>query len=173
MDDTRGIGRTLNNLAVVARDQCEWERMAGLADEALGVSEQIHDPEGVALALISRGIVEGIRGNPVRAAELLHRSLTLAVELGHTREIVECIELLAGLESTQGRAERAARLFGAAEAMLEAVGLVPLAGDRFRYAENVAAVRAVLGPDGLASCWRTGRQMEFDRAVECAGAQRR
>jgi len=66
MDDTRGIGRTLNNLAVVARDQCEWERMAGLADEALGVSEQIHDPEGVALALISRGIVEGIRGNPVR-----------------------------------------------------------------------------------------------------------
>ncbi|MBV9602490.1 MAG: tetratricopeptide repeat protein [Chloroflexi bacterium] len=170
LQDTRGIGRTLNNLAVVARDQGEWERMAVLADEALGVSEQIKDPEGVALALISRGIVEGIRGKPDEADALLRRSLSLAVELGHTREIVESIELLAGLECAHGRPERAARLFGVAEAMLEAVGLVPLAGDRFRYAENVAAVRDMLGSDALVSAWRAGREMTFERALEYAGA---
>jgi tetratricopeptide (TPR) repeat protein len=170
LDDTRGVGRALNNLAVVARDQGDWERMAVLADEALLLSDQIKDPEGVALALISRGIVEGARGNPVEATALVRRSLGLAVELGHTREIVESIELLAGLECAQGRPERAARLFGTAEAILEGVGLVPLAGDRFRYAENVATVRNMLGVDGLASAWRAGREMTFERAVEYAGA---
>jgi hypothetical protein len=47
--------------------------------------------------------------------------------------------------------------------------LLPLcAGDRFQYAENVAATRAALGADRLTSALRAGRQMPLEHAVQYA-----
>jgi tetratricopeptide (TPR) repeat protein len=168
LGNVRGIARTLNNLAVLAREQGHTERMAALADEAFDLSRQVGDPEGIALALVSRGIAAHMRGQPLEAVALLERSLRLFAELGHRREIAENIELLAGLECLPGRPERAARLFGAAEAMFEAVGLMALPGDRFQYAQNLVAVRAALDADALATAWREGKALTLDHAVTYA-----
>jgi hypothetical protein len=74
--DRRSGRRTLNNLAVLARVQWHNERMAALADEAFDLSRQVGDPEGIALALVSRGIAAHIRGQPLQALALLERSLS-------------------------------------------------------------------------------------------------
>jgi tetratricopeptide (TPR) repeat protein len=168
LGDRRGIARTLNNLAVLAREQGQDARMAALADEALTLSRQAGDPEGMALALITLGIVARRGGQLAEAVSLLKQSLTLAAELGHQREIAECLELLAGLECALGRPDRAARLFGAAEALLDGVGLVPLPGDRFDYEQNLAALRAALGQAALATAWAEGRTLSCERAVSYA-----
>jgi predicted ATPase/transcriptional regulator with XRE-family HTH domain len=165
LGDTRGIARALNNLAVLARERGQAERMAALANEAFELSQRAGDLEGIALALISQGIAAWLQRQPAEAAALFRHSLSISAKLGHRREVVESIELLAGQECALGRPERAARLFGAAEAILEDSGLVPLPSDRFEYARNLAAVRASLDTDTLAKAWAEGRGLAFDQAV--------
>jgi predicted ATPase/transcriptional regulator with XRE-family HTH domain len=174
LGDTRGTARVLNNLSVLARDGGHVERMTYLADEALVLSRQVGDQEGIALALVSLGVAAHLRHEFADAMEHLKRSLSLFAELRHWREIAECIELIAGVCCKIGQLDRAGRLLGAAEALIESVGLVPLPADRFEYQRTIAALRTALGDDGLTVRWAEGRALTPDSAIADAlgaGAQ--
>jgi predicted ATPase/DNA-binding XRE family transcriptional regulator len=165
LGDTRGTARVLNNLSVLARDSGHVEHMADLADEALVLSRQVGDQEGIALALVSLGVAAQLRQNLAEAMLLLKQSLSLFAELRHWREIAECIELLGGVYCHLGQVDRAGLLLGAAEVLIESVGLVPLPADRFEYQQTVTALRDALGEDRLAARWAEGRALTPDSAV--------
>jgi non-specific serine/threonine protein kinase len=165
LGDTRGMARVLSNLSVLARDGGDVERMTDLAEEALVLARQVGDQEGIALALVSLGVAAHVRQDFADALQLLKQSLSLFAELRHWREIAECIELIAGVCSNISQFDRAGRLLGAAEALIESVGLVPLPADRFEYQRAIAALRGALGEDGLAARWAEGRSLTPDSAV--------
>jgi tetratricopeptide (TPR) repeat protein len=165
LGDTRGTARVLNNLSVLARDTGHVERMTELAEEALLLSRQVGDQEGIALALVSLGVAAHLRHDFAEAMALLKQSLSLFAELRHLREIAECLELIAGVSCHIGQPDRAGVLLGAAEVLVESVGLVPLPADRFEYQQTVTALHAVMGADGLAARWAEGRALNSDSAV--------
>ena len=70
--------------------------------------------------------------------------------------------------SVGGQAERGAKLLGAAEALLEAIGAVMSADDRIVYEQGVASARAQLSEEVFEKAWAEGRAMSMEKAVEYA-----
>jgi hypothetical protein len=68
----------------------------------------------------------------------------------------------------QAQSERAARLFGAAEALREAIGTPLPPADRAEHDRSVAAVRTALGEEAFAAAWAEGRALTLEHAVAFA-----
>jgi len=64
--------------------------------------------------------------------------------------------------------ERAARLFGAAEALRAAAGVPLTPFDRADYDRDVAAIQAQLDNAALKAAWVEGRAMSLEQAVAYA-----
>jgi hypothetical protein len=79
--------------------------------------------------------------------------------------IAECLAGLAGVAGAEGQLERATRLFGAAEALLEAAGAHLAAVDKSEWDRNVAAVRAQMDEVAFAAAWAEGREMTVKQAI--------
>jgi DNA-binding NarL/FixJ family response regulator len=95
----------------------------------------------------------------------------LSHRLGDRWNLPDAIEGLAWIASAQGRADRAARLYGAADALREATGTT-LRGDRHaRRARRLGALRAVLGEAGMDLAWAEGRALSLEQSVALALAE--
>ena len=70
-----------------------------------------------------------------------------------------------GVAAGQGQPERAARLVGAGEGRLTAIGAPVPAAYRDLYMHVVAGVRRVLGEEAYATAFAAGRALSPERAV--------
>ena len=87
-------------------------------------------------------------------------------ELEDKLRIVHCLEGLAGVGGKQGQGERAARLFGAAEALREAIGAPLPPVDRLEHERSVALARTQLPNNtSFATAWAAGRGLTLDAAI--------
>ncbi|HEX5914658.1 MAG TPA: response regulator transcription factor, partial [Rubrobacter sp.] len=95
-------------------------------------------------------------------------SLSLSWETGMNSLVQSVLEGLACLAGARGDAERAARLWGAAQALHEAKG-IPRDTDFLAEADaRISAVRLGMGEEAWEEAWRKGRAMTLDEAVEYA-----
>ncbi len=68
----------------------------------------------------------------------------------------------------QGQSERAAGLWGAAEALLEEIAL-PLYRHRWEeFERQIAFAKDTLGEEAFAAAWEAGRAMTWEQAVAYA-----
>jgi hypothetical protein len=103
----------------------------------------------LARALISLGRVRRAQGQAALAAAPIVEGLRQFSESGSRLGIATALEVFAALEMSE-HPERAARLFGSAEALRSAIGAPLPPVDRPGYERDVAAVRAQIGEPGLA-----------------------
>ncbi|MFQ5795916.1 MAG: tetratricopeptide repeat protein [Candidatus Bipolaricaulia bacterium] len=103
------------------------------------------------------------QGDYERAVRFFKDSLTLSQELGNKRRIARGLEGLAAVACANRQPEQAARLFGAAEALREAIGIPLPPSECADYDRDVAAVRAGLDEDAFAAAWAEGRAMPWSR----------
>ncbi len=68
----------------------------------------------------------------------------------------------------RSRTEQAGTLFGASEALREAIGAVRPDPEQDDYEHKVAATRAAGDADVLADAWAVGRTMTLEQAVAYA-----
>ena len=80
-------------------------------------------------ALVNLGWAALLGGDPERARTLYAESMRRCLELGDTRAAPETLLGLAYAVEARGEAERAARLFGAYEALREVMGAPPDPGE--------------------------------------------
>jgi hypothetical protein len=99
---------------------------------------------------------------------LHEESLLLCRELGDRLIGSESIEGLACVAGAGGGAERAARLFGAAEALREAAGYQQAPRARSLREPYLAAARSQVGDTAWAEAWEEGRSMTFEEAIAYA-----
>ena len=78
------------------------------------------------------------------------------------------MEALGSLANAQGKPERAARLFGAAEALREAAGAPMPPIERGDYEREVTDVLDALGEDTFTAAWAAGRAMPLEQAIAYA-----
>jgi DNA-binding CsgD family transcriptional regulator len=77
---------------------------------------------------------------------------------------------LGGVATSRGLPDRAARLWGASEALREAYGLTlsPFARSNYDYEGDLAAARAGLDEQTFTVAWAAGRGMTIEQAIEYA-----
>jgi hypothetical protein len=120
---------------------------------------------GVAFSRQWLARVARAQGDEATARGDLADGLHLFQELGDQRGIAYCLIVAACAGVAQGDAERAARLFGAAERIRAAGGSFIEADLRLAHEHDVAAARAALGDEAFAAAWAEGRAMTLEQAV--------
>ena len=70
--------------------------------------------------------------------------------------------------SAEGQRDRAARLFGAAEALRETLDDKMMPEEKKEYDAQVSALRQVMDTGALQEAWLAGRGMDLDTAVSYA-----
>jgi predicted ATPase/DNA-binding CsgD family transcriptional regulator len=108
-----------------------------------------------------------LRGDQERAKTWHEENLRVSQKLGNKLMATESLEGLACVVGTKGEAERAAKLFGAAQALREAVGYPQSPSQRAVQEPYLVAARSRLGETWEAAL-AEGRAMELEEAVEYA-----
>jgi non-specific serine/threonine protein kinase len=100
-----------------------------------------------------------------RAEELFTRALRAFRRAGDQRGITDCVIGLGCVRSAERRPVEAARLFGAADGALEALGATVWPSNRadFQHWERIA--RAAVGPSVWQDAWSAGRIAGIDAVV--------
>ena len=139
-------------------------------EESLAIFREMGDEQGQVWCLTNLGLLALGSGDLARATGLLKENLELARRLRDVLPTQYSLLGLAGVASVNGHADRAARLWGAAEASREAVAfpLPPLVRERTNYNGFIDATRSALGSVAFNSAWSEGRAMTFDEAVAYA-----
>jgi tetratricopeptide (TPR) repeat protein len=111
------------------------------------------------MALNNLGEVARHQGDYQRAKALFAEALILDQKLGDKMNRAALLECLAELSCAEGQLARSAQLFGAAEALREAINAPLPPHNRADYESSVMALRAGLSEEALAAAWAQGRAM--------------
>jgi predicted ATPase/class 3 adenylate cyclase len=163
--DKQATATSLADLAALARARADPARAATLAEEALAVARQVVDTWTLAKCLRVAGDAALECGDAARARARYAESLRLIGNVGAGVLAAAPLEGLARVAATEGDADRAGRLFGAADALREAFDEPIPRSERTPVERAAAAVRAALGKAGFAAAWETGRAMPLEQAV--------
>jgi predicted ATPase/DNA-binding XRE family transcriptional regulator len=137
-----------------------------LLEESLTLCrDSLHNNWGTAVLEHHLGRLVWLQGNRERALALERDSLCLWWQLADRRAVADGLEAIALFASSANEFERAARLFGAAEAARDKVGagLLPYLAD-FRT-PALARVRAEMDSQAFERATDEGRAMTMERAV--------
>ena len=167
--DRRGIALALSGLGYIASVQRDHVAARVLTEESLAIMRDFGDRREVARTLAHLGAVAIDQRDHDRARGLLVESLAIARELADPRAVIDGLEASAYLAVAVGRADHAARLQGAAEALRETIGVPLSPSERALYEmTTLTPVRAAQGEHGIASAWAEGRAMTLEQAVAYA-----
>ena len=165
-DDRSGAALGLCGLAQVELAHGDFDRAAELLAEAEILSHSAGDWFMLIAALSSQALAARLCGDETRTATLLRESIGLAGTLGDAWHVVYGATGLAGVDARRGRAERAARLFGAAEALCETMGVdVPSPAWRALNERDLAGAREQLDAETFDAAWAEGRAMTLEETV--------
>jgi non-specific serine/threonine protein kinase len=125
------------------------------------------DTWAVSRSLSDLGQIRVLQGNFAEAKAFAAEGVTLSLQLGDVREVAWYLETFAAAHAAQGDAGRAARLWGAADRLLESVGspLLPLGMLRDRFWDRA---RESLGEPAFQAALSEGRAMSQAQAVQYA-----
>jgi predicted ATPase/class 3 adenylate cyclase/DNA-binding CsgD family transcriptional regulator len=119
-------------------------------------------------ALTARARVAIAQGEPDQAERDAHDALALAAEVEAYLQRPDIFECLATLAGEAGSHREAARLFGAAEAIRQRMGLVRFKIYAAGFEASVTTLRDALGENDFDSAWAEGAALSSDEAIAYA-----
>lgn len=167
LGDRRGSSRTLVRLGLDALRRDELEAAGTAFRQALALVRELEDAPGIVGVLTYQARVATRDGDRRTAASLLTEALDWCRRNLVHRSTATCLEEVAG-QATGDAPDRAALLFGAAEAIREAAGAREPRSDQAAYDVNVASLRTSLGEGAFARSWADGRSMTPAAAIDFA-----
>ena len=96
------------------------------------------------------------------------RAIRLNREIGDWEWVAYCLESFAGLAAAKAKGGRAARLWGAAEAMRENIDATVPPINQLDYDRSMAAALARLDRAAWEAAWEQGKAMSPEQIVEYA-----
>jgi non-specific serine/threonine protein kinase len=147
----------------------DYARAEACHTESLTLSRQTGNTNNMTYALRSLAILAVRQGDATRAVARYTECLDLCRRVKTPGVIAECLEGMARAAALKSRHERAAELFGAADALFQRLGgHLPSWADESEHDRYVAAARTGLGPTAFAAAADRGRTMTVDQALEYA-----
>src|SRR5215217_4301989 len=160
----------LSNWGWTSLLQGDHQRATALTEEAVELARERRRGFMGLLprALDTLGWAALLGREPERAKAVLAESLTLSKELGDKGTLSMSLEGLACVAGAEGEALRAARLFGAAEALMEAIGYRLVPQENAMLEPYRASVRSRLGEVASEEAVAQGGAMGLDQATASA-----
>ena len=169
LGNPRGVSSGLYPLANLALTRGDGEEAMGLLGEGEALSREAEDWAMLANFLGTQAILARLEGDDARTTVLLRESVQIAGMLRDDYNVGFCAAGLAGVAAREGRAERAARLFGVAEALNERTGAgVSWSVLRKLNERDLATTREMLDPGAFEEAWAKGQAMGLEEAVAYA-----
>jgi predicted ATPase/DNA-binding SARP family transcriptional activator/DNA-binding CsgD family transcriptional regulator len=146
----------------------DHERATALNEEAAELYRQRASKGGLLYALDILGWAALVREDHERAKALHEENLVLCKEIGDKFIGSSSVEGLACYAASRGEAQRAARLFGTAATLREAMGYHQPPRERAMEEPYLAAARSRLSEVEWETAFAKGQAMSFEEAVEYA-----
>ena len=159
---------TVLMLGEVERMAGDYERSAELTEKALSELRARRSEFYVAPALALLALTQVLRGDPSRARISCLEGLQIGRRLGHQLALAIGIEVLAIAEVEQGEDERAARLFGSADALRARTGMAVWEGARLHSDRARASGRTRIGTALFERAYAAGRSALLQHVLDDA-----
>jgi len=169
--DAWAAAHVLNHLAVVPLRQDDYPQAVGFAEEALALTRLTGDRFAANISLNLLAQAAWASGEHRLAERYLREALAVSHEIRAWMDAAYCVQGLAAAAGERDEQQRAARMLGAADAMLESAGphFRDMATDDHEpHQHAVSAAREQLGKRAWTAAWEEGRAMTFDQAVAFA-----
>jgi predicted ATPase/DNA-binding SARP family transcriptional activator len=157
-------------LAAAAQGEGNLDSAASQLKEALALARELGDLRNTAMSLFILGNVEIARGDFDRGVMLLEEGAGISQGLGDLLGTAYYVWVFGTVNALRRNPIQAARLWGAAEALRERMGMsfshFDLAASR--YEQHLAAVRSALDEASFEAAWAEGRAMSPEQAIEYA-----
>jgi tetratricopeptide (TPR) repeat protein len=166
-DDPYLTAWTLNHQGHVAQLRGDYDRALRLHTDSLALfQEQFGDqPRRAAWAYHSLGEVALAMGNLKDARTWLAANLQVCYEGGDQATIAWCLAGLGSAAAFDDKPARAARLWGAAEALRQRIGCRPGPVARATYERAGEVARGQLDEATFAAAWAEGRALTLEQAI--------
>ncbi|CAN5648810.1 hypothetical protein BH20ACT10_BH20ACT10_22330 [soil metagenome] len=164
--DEANLARALHALGLAATAMGNFSRAESLYEEALALSRRAGDFFAVELVLIGFALYALGRGEYRRARDFCAEIAGLSENVEAKHATAAVLHILASASGSEGRAVRAARLWGAAEALRESIGATLTPVEASFYERHLAAAKSSLDDEEFSSAWAEGREMGAGEAVE-------
>jgi tetratricopeptide (TPR) repeat protein len=163
--DKLGLAWCLINLGLVVSSQGDPGQAAKLTEEGIALLRDLGAVADAAIGLCNLGWMALRQNDLGRAAALFVESLELAWDTGLDPIVLTTLEGYACVAGAQGEAQRAAQLWGAAQA-LQIAKAIPRDTDWLTEADaRISAVRSGLDEQVWEEASRRGRVMGLEEAV--------
>jgi len=136
-----------------------------LFEEGRRSFKEVGDQAGMAEALIGAASIARMQNYFAAARDLYQASFPILQRIQHQELIPVCLEGLASVRAERSELVWAAQLWGAAEALREAIGTPIPPIYRLDYERAVAKARAQLGNEDFATAWAEGRTKTPEQAI--------
>jgi non-specific serine/threonine protein kinase len=166
--DRRLLLSSLGNLAIALHRRGEWAAARELYEQALEVARELGTPFEIGYALNEIGRAECDEGRRDLALKHFAEGMTNLHGLGNRQGVIESLEGLASVAAATAAPRRAARLWGASDALRQEIGNARSVDESIAYERQVKAVRAILPTEAFDQGWDEGRAMTLDDAVRYA-----
>jgi predicted ATPase/class 3 adenylate cyclase len=166
--DKGGMGFNLSGLAEVALREGKLEPASKLIEKSLVLRREVGHKWGIGASLGTWAWIALRQFDWESAFVRLKESVQVRKEIGDRGGIAFCLERLAEVAIGKHEAEKAARIFGAAESMRASLRSMIDPVDKAEYELNVASLRAELGEGKFNSAWEEGQKMTLVQAVDYA-----
>jgi predicted ATPase/DNA-binding CsgD family transcriptional regulator len=160
----------LNRLGIEEHNQGNYTRAASLYEEVQATWRDLGCIWELVCVTTNLGVTAQAQGNLARAAAQYRESLEFLQDVGETWMIEELLALVAALAAETGDWERAARLIGATDYLLEAIGFALAPFVAVFYEGARASVRRELGEETFTTKRETGRRLTRTQALNEAYA---
>lgn len=168
LGDQENVARALIRLGLGAMRHGESQRAVALYSESLEMAERLQNRATIGLALASLGDVYFQDGDLTRAAVAYRNSLAAYLDMQYARPIAHGLERLASVAFANGQAARSVRLYAAAAARCDAIGIDFPVSKRNVLDTDVVSLRTELGEEQFQSIWNIGRVAPISDAIAFA-----
>ena len=159
------IANSLINIGYCALIQGDLARATTAHEEALTLTR---NRIAIANCNSNLGSIALYGGDPARAKSLYEEALSAVRDLGEKRTTAESLRGMAAVAATDGDTARAARLAGAADALMNEIGARLEDPERMMNERYLVPARARAGDEVWMGAWEEGRVLSLRQAVDLA-----
>jgi predicted ATPase/class 3 adenylate cyclase len=162
------LATALSNLGLSTLRIGRVTRAREILEEGAHVARGLRDNWQLSSILGFLGWAALAEGRNPEASRFFLESLQLRQDVGERRYTADCLQGLAAVTAAAGDPLRAARLWGAAAALLDELGVAQTPADAAFQAPYVERARDAAPPAAWTQAWREGGALPLEAAVDLA-----
>jgi len=169
LGDRRELVAALTVLTQVHRFARNFDAAAQVCEQSLALAREEAEPVSLAVILMNRVMLALQRGSTEPVAPMLAEAHRIVEATGDTIFGLSLIDVAAGLAGARGEWARAARYFGAVQALAKALEFSRDPADESFLLPLIERSREALGPQAFADAETAGGALSYQEALADVG----